>query len=343
MRRFTVDHVMLCAVVMTLFAHYVVSYLSGVQRHEKERLWRAVVCITDQSTPPKLSAVLWMQAGASEADVVQIPANALVGEETEEHTPTLASLYRTSHFLATLRRFVRYALGLPVERVVQCSLEELLDHAVGDDNVSIVLPNDMLVVFEHRSIFYGRGKHLLDRSRLRELWSGYSFWGGEWGRLQRQRVILQTILRNTASSEHKPESLLWLAHLQRRKVHYLSVPGTRRNKWVGSDYDAVQVTPTSFNTIARQLREKDRRSDVRVHLCFSPKVPPVTQQRTIEELLDKGFSVTVAEQASGCAKGNIRATENLPEDLEQVLAVIRGHARWSSYCQEGKEVHVVVR
>ncbi len=344
MRRLTFDQAMLGVVAAVLLTHYIVRYVEGAQRREKERLWRAVVCITDQSTSSsKLTAILWIQAGTKEANVLQIPASVLVGEETEQHTPTLASLYTTPHFLATLRRFVRYSLGLPVETIIQCSLEELLDHTVGSGNVSIVLPNDVLVVFEHRSIFYGRGKHLVDKSRLRELWSGYSFWGGEWSRLQRQRVILQAILSNTAFSKHKPGSLLWLTHLQRRKVHYLSVPGTRRNKWVGSDHDAIQISPTSFNTVARWLRDKDRRSDVQVRLCFSPKVPSVTQRRIVEEVLDKGFSVTVVSQSTGCQERTTRATTNLSEDMEQLRSVVQRYARWGGWCQWGAEVHVMVQ
>lgn len=343
MRRFTLDTTMMAIVVMTLLAHYLVNYTAQKQVPKKEYLWRAIVCVTEHSTSPRLTAVWWVQAGLREADVVQIPVQALIGYQTAEKTPTLASLYQTPHFVNYLRRFTRYALGLPAPKVIECPLEALLGHTVGQAPVSFFIPENTMLVLDHKSVFYGRGTHRLSISELRELWSGYSFWGGEWGRLQRQRLILQTIVHLTASNEELPEPLLWLAYLRYSQVHYFTVPGSRGNSWMGPHDDVIRISPASFQATARRLREKDKRSDVRVRLCFSPKVPLATQQQITEEIFDMGFSVYVDDGSSGCRTGSIRAIENLPGDVKQLQAVVQRHAQWGGYCQQGAEVLIMVQ
>ena len=329
-------------IALTLCIHYTVQYTSTSGSRSKERMWRAVVCVVDHDTSPALTAIWWLQIGRREADLVQIPVQALIDRQTGEHTPTLGSLYGTPDFAPFLRYFVRYALGLPTQSVIECNLQDLLDHAVGNRLLTLFIPDNTVVVMDSKSVLYRRGEHSLSKEHLRELWSGYSFWGGEWGRMLRQRLILQAILSERFNENDLPVSLQWLANLRHCKVRYLVIPGTRCSNWSGSADDVVKISPAAFRTTLRRLWQKDERAGVQVYLCFSQTVSSEAQQHIVEEVFDSGYSVVLGDVSSDRCGPAKNAKDSDSTDARSLQAIVQKYARWKRHCEGARTIQVWV-
>ncbi len=280
------------SVLAVLCLHYGTVIATRVQAPTSDaHLQRELVLVFEKlhSGGKRLVSLLWIQVGKDFADVVQIPVQVLIADDTTTPAPTLANLCGSGPCRELAAGVVRYGLGLPVPTVRTCSVEDLAALCAQATRLRVFIPETTTLHTQTGAVSYTRGWRRLSADELIDLWVSYSPSGGEWGRIWRQRQILMAIV-SAKQEVSLPEHLSWLTRVRKKRLNFYVVPGSRPVGWKGGESaDYVVVDPLKFNLIARELWKKDWRSAIRVELCFGKRVPPAERQRITERVFDTGY------------------------------------------------------
>lgn len=284
-----------------------------------EPLQRHVICVVDDtiySLRPTVVTIWWIQSGSTFTDVVQIPVRMIVGTDASGNPVTLESLHDRGEFLKSLRQVLIYGLGLPVPKVSFCSLGSLLSRASLRYPLPLSLDEAYTVLTETDTVVFPIGTIKAAPEEVRCLWSGYTFFGGEWSRMGRQRLIVQALLD---SMREVPRGWEWLSLLRNRKVQFEVPPCTRPVGWKGGvEGDYLCLVPGGFQAAALDLRRREPHSLARVLLCFDVSVVPPARQQVIEQVFNQGYTVYIGTAIRGCEQ-----PDRIISSAQQIVATLR--------------------